>query len=666
MSDIRIRKTLDSETLHLPELKDLIGKTVEIIVRDETTTPPPPRGSARANHKLWAAIVVALVLLLSTGGYLAYLAMRSRTTAEALPLPVVTVETVYPGASAQVVADTVATPIEQQVNGVEGMVSMRSQCSSDGRYTLSVSFARGVDLDMAQVLLQNRVNLAQPALPEAVQRRGISSKKRSPQALLFVILSSPDGRYDTLYLNNYAGVQIKDELARVPGVAEVVLVGPQDEGWRIQLDPDRLAALNLTAADVARALKKQKLEVQAGSVERMQLALNALDVDHLQDVIVKADAEGRLVRLRDVASIERGTNAWRSEARLNGKHVVVMAVYPLPQANAREVNTTLQDRLTLLRARLPQGLDLQVAFDFTANQSATTPEYLRVDLVLPDTASAERMLDVLETCAAVVRRIPGVQDELALCGPPFALTQNQACILVRLVPAKERQTSREQLMQALRAALEKAVPQAVVRLCDVSSSPRFPLGGYAIDLAVFGPELQDVGKLAAKLAERLRQSGKLTDVGISPEAGLVPQLQLDIDRTAAAKLGVSMSDIFSTLQVFLGSFYVNDFNRFGRTWQVHVQLKGDTRTQMEDIQKVKVRNAQGKLVPLNNLATIRVVDAPVIIERLDLWPMVGITANPAAGLSLAEARSFCEAQAEEVRKELGLPAEYRWTWLGRK
>jgi multidrug efflux pump subunit AcrB len=625
-------------------------------------------------RKLFIVSLVVLVALLLAGGG-GYLLLTLLAARQAEPLPTITVEALYPGASAEVVADTVAAPIEQQVNGVEGMVSMWSQSTDDGRYTLTVRFERGADLDIALVLVQNRVSLALPVIPALVQNEGITVTKKSQRALLFAVLSSPGGKYDALYMGNYARIQIKDELSRVSGVAEIVLVGRQADSRRVWLDPIKLAAYNLTVADVTEALKQQNLPVETSLAgARPQLTLHTLGrlteveelanaivkVGELANAIVKVDG-GLIIRLKDVASIGGDASAPQSAAWRNGKPVVVMAVYPTPQANTQDLSAAVQDKLALLRARLPAGLDLQADFAFAPDRS----EYLRVDLVLPDAASAERTGAVVERCAALLRHMPGVQDELSLCGPPFTLADNRACILVRLAAANQRDASREQIMERLRSTLEGQVPEAAVRLCDVSQSPCFPLGGYALDFGIADREnlgLPQMTALAEKLAERLRQSGKLTDVGVGPGAAPRAYLYLDIDRSAAKDRGVSVQAICDTLQTFLGSFYINDFNRFGRTWRVTVQAKADPHGQIDAIKSLKIRNAQGEMVPLGSLISVRLRDAPGVIERLNNWPMAGITANPAAGVSLAEARALCEALAEEVRQELGLSAQYRLSW----
>src|SRR4051812_7623760 len=180
--------------------------------------------------------------------------------------PTVEVAAIYPGANSQVVADTVAAPIEQQVNGVENMMYMSSQCTNDGMYTLTVTFRIGVDLNMAQVLVQNRVSLAQPVLPDLVKRRGIQVKKKSPSILMIVNLFSPDNSRGALYLSNYATIQLRDELSQLPGVGDITYLGQRDYSMRLWLDPEKMAVRGLGAADVVRAVEQQNIQVAAGQI----------------------------------------------------------------------------------------------------------------------------------------------------------------------------------------------------------------------------------------------------------------------------------------------------------------------------------------------------------------------------------------------------------------
>src|SRR5258707_5829884 len=236
--------------------------------------------------------------------------------------PTVEVSAVYPGANAQVVADTVAAPIQQQVNGVEGMMYMSSQCTNDGNYSLTVTFYNGIDLNMAQVLVQNRVALAQPILPDLVKRRGVTVKKKSPSVLMIVNLFSPDHSRDNLYLSNYATIQLKDELSRLNGVGDITYLGQRDYSMRLWLDPEKLAMRSLTTSDVVQAITQQNTQVAAGQIGQPPVASGQVfqipmgtmgrltDVDQFADMILKTDSLGRLVRLSDVASIELGALAY--------------------------------------------------------------------------------------------------------------------------------------------------------------------------------------------------------------------------------------------------------------------------------------------------------------------------------------------------------------------
>jgi multidrug efflux pump subunit AcrB len=577
------------------------------------------------------------------------------------PLPTITVETSYPGANAQVVADTVAAPIEQQVNGVEGMVGMRSQSNNDGTYTLTVTFRRGTDLNIAQVLVQNRTSLAVPVLPDLIRQRGISVQKKLPGALAIVSIFSPDGSRDALYLSNYANIQIRDELARLPGVGDITFVGQRDYGVRVWLDAEKLTARDLTAADVVRTIEQQNIQVEAGPAPEGPLAVNALgrlaDPGQFEDIVLKAGPEGRLVHLKDVGRVERGAGQAGGEVLLDGKPAVALVLHPTPQANPRELSAALREDLALLRERLPPGIDFDTAYDFTENLAAagwqTTPGYLLLDVDLPAAASPERRLKVAERCAAIVREVQGVQGVLVMTEHPFDRPRDRACVLVRLGPDADK--------PAVRARLGE-VAEAKVRVRDLSGPGRCWECRYPIELAIYGSEADHVREFADKLAGRLRQDQTLTDVWAGSDAPPRRELFVNIDRAAAAALGVTLNDINDTLRVRFDEARVGEVNRFGRTWQVTVKADPAAGDQAEALRKLQVRSAEGRLVPLSALVAVREVEAAATVERFNLLPMVVLTANPAPGVSLARARADCAALAEEVRKELGLSAEYRLAW----
>src|SRR5882762_3136244 len=262
-----------------------------------------------------------LSIIITLAGGIAVFSLPIAQYPEITP-PTVEVSAVYPGANAQVVADTVAAPIEQQVNGVERMLYMSSQCTNDGSYSLTVTFQNGVDLNMAQVLVQNRVALAQPVLPELVQRRGVAVKKKSPSVLMIVNLYSPDQSRDNLYLSNYATIQLKDELARLNGVGDITYLGQRDYSMRLWLNPEKMVLRNLTAPDVVQAIEQQNTQVAAGQLGQppvssgqvFQFTMSTMgrltEVEQFGDMILKSDTKGRLVRLSDVANIELGAQAY--------------------------------------------------------------------------------------------------------------------------------------------------------------------------------------------------------------------------------------------------------------------------------------------------------------------------------------------------------------------
>src|SRR5262245_49830322 len=279
----------------------------------------------------------------------------------AIAPPTVEVSASYPGANAQVVANTVAAPIEQQVNGVEGMMYMSSQCTNDGAYSLTITFQNGVDLNVAQVLVPNRVSLAQPILPDLVKRRGVAVKKKSPSMLMVVNLLSPDGSRDNLYLSNYATIQLKDELSRLPGVGDINYLGQRDYSMRVWLDPDKMASRNLTATDVVRAIEAQNTQVAAGQIGQppvdsgqvFQLTMSTMgrliEAEQFADIIVKSDPDGKLVRLNDVANIELGAQAYDQACTLDGKPSVALSIYQLPGSNALETARRVREKMDELR-----------------------------------------------------------------------------------------------------------------------------------------------------------------------------------------------------------------------------------------------------------------------------------------------------------------------------
>jgi hydrophobic/amphiphilic exporter-1 (mainly G- bacteria), HAE1 family len=291
--------------------------------------------------------------------------------------PTVQVTTRYPGASARTVIDTVALPIEQQVNGVEGMLYMQSYAGADGSYSLTVTFNIGTDLNFAQVLVQNRVSSALSSLPQSVQVQGVNVQKRSTAILQIVTLTSPDRRYDSLYLSNFATIRLKDEIARLPGAGSVTVFGAGQYSMRVWLDPDKMHARGLTPQDVIQALQQQSAQVSAGQIgmppapedQSFQYTLNVLgrldDADQFANVIVKTGNAGEITRLREVGRVELGAQTYSQIFTQDGTPAAGMAIYLAPGANALTVANEVGERMKTLAAEFPPGLVYGVPFDTT-------------------------------------------------------------------------------------------------------------------------------------------------------------------------------------------------------------------------------------------------------------------------------------------------------------
>ncbi len=322
------------------------------------------------------ANVIALVTVL-----LGAVAIAVLPVSEYPPItpPTVQVTTSYPGASAKTLIDTVALPIEQQVNGVEKMLYMQSNCSPDGRYTLTVTFAVGTDLDFAQVLVQNRVSAAMAQLPLPVQQQGVITKKKETSPLQIITLSSKDDRYDALFLSNFASLQLRDKLARLPGVGDVVVFGIGEYSMRVWLDPSLLRQRSLTPQDVINALQKQNVNVAAGQLgmpptpagQDFQLTANVpaalSEASEFGQIILKADsdASGRFTRIRDVARVELGARSYSQLFKVDGRPAGGIAIYQLPGANALNTAREVHGLLDELAPRFPAGLAYSIPFDTT-------------------------------------------------------------------------------------------------------------------------------------------------------------------------------------------------------------------------------------------------------------------------------------------------------------
>src|SRR4051794_14369438 len=338
------------------------------------------------------ATVLSIVIVIVGGVALTQLPIAQYP--EVAP-PTITVTANYPGANAKVVADTVATPIEQEVNGVENMIYMSSRCTNDGQMILDVTFKLGTNLDMAQVLVQNRVKIAEAKLPEDVKRQGVTTKKKSPSILLCVNLISEkvtdpatqkeSFKFDQLYLSNYATIYIKDQLARIAGVGDVSFLGPRDYSMRVWLDPKKLAARSMTAGDVLKGIREQNVQVAAGRLgqpptpagQNFQLTLNTLGrletEDQFRAIVVKTAQDGSATYLRDVVAddrpsqkgVELGAKNYDVNSYLDGDPAITLAVFQLPGSNAVETADAIRVRMEQLKRAFPKGVEYRLVYDTT-------------------------------------------------------------------------------------------------------------------------------------------------------------------------------------------------------------------------------------------------------------------------------------------------------------
>ncbi len=923
------------------------------------------------NRPIFASVLSIIVTL---AGGVSLLTLPIAQYPEITP-PTVEVSAVYPGANAQVLADTVAAPIEQYVNGVEKMLYMSSQCTNDGTYTLTVTFKHGVDLNMAQVLVQNRVSLAQPTLPPLVQRRGISVKKKSPSVLLIVNLFSPDGSRDDLYLSNYATIQLKDELSRLEGVGDITYIGQRDYSMRFWLDPEKMAYRGLSTADVVLAIEQQNTQVAAGQIGQPPIASGQvfqftmstmgrlIDVEQFGEIILKADAEGRFVRLKDVGNLELGALVYNQLCTLDGKPSVALSVYQLPGSNALEVAREVRAKMAELRDRFPKGIDYAIVYDTTpfieesiqevfqtlrdavilvaivvlvflqnwrsaiiplvavpvaivgtfaamaaigfslnnltlfglvlaigivvddaivvveavehhierglsprdatlkAMQQVSGPViavglvlsavfvpcafitgitgqffrqfaltiavstvisafnsltlspaltalllrprekgaapplprimvplvagwlgwaftgpwlvetmegrvgeplatwlnhdawllptvavavmallgwiasrrvnailgavfrtfnrgfdratgvytravggllrvsvlvlvvyggllalayqsfvaapkgfipsqdkgYLLVNVQLPDSASLARTQQTVREIEQAAARIDGVHHTVAIAGQSILLNAaapNFGALYVMLDDFDhriEQGLTGEAIAAQLQHALVGSVGEGVIH---VFGAPPVDGLGTAGGFKIVVEDRGDLGTDALQdIYDRIvrdgNQAGELRELFSSFRANS-PWLFLDIDRVAAKRMGLNMADVFNTLQVYLGSLYVNDFNRFGRTWQVNLQAGADFRNQVDDLKQFKIRNNQGLMVPLSAISEVRDVEGPTMITRYNLYHAAPINLSVEPGVSSGQALATMERIA---RQDLPRAMRVEWTEL---
>ncbi len=337
-------------------------------------------------HRPIFASVISIVIVIA--GAVAQSGLAVSKFPEISP-PTVQVTAFYPGANAQVIAETIAAPIEQEVNGVENMIYMSSNSADDGSYTLNVTFEIGTDMDMATVLVQNRVAIANSKIPEDVRRQGVTTRKQSTQITQFIALTSDNNseeQFNDLFLSNYATINIKDELSRIPGVGQITVFGAEDYSMRIWLDPQKMDSRNLTTEDIVRTIQEQNVQVAAGRVGEppspdttsFQLVVNTLgrlnDPSQFEDMIIKTGEGGRITRLGDVARVELGGKSYNRVATVNGTPATAIAVYQLPGANALDLAKAIEQKMEELAKNFPPGISYRIPYDTTRFVKASIAE----------------------------------------------------------------------------------------------------------------------------------------------------------------------------------------------------------------------------------------------------------------------------------------------------
>ena len=345
------------------------------------------------DRPIFAAVVS---VFLTIAGALALITLPIAQYPPVAP-PTVQVSVVYPGASAQVVADTIAAPIEQQVNGVENMLFMSSTCDNTGLYNLTITFGLNTDLNTALVAVQNRVNLAVPQLPKQVQKQGLMIKKKAPQILLSINFTSADGRFDDIFLSNYATIHVKDEVFRLEGVGDITMMGQRDYAIRAWLDPQKLAYLGLSSNDVVNAIQQQNAPLAAGrlgqapspELTETQYPFNALgrleNPEQFGDIILKTvtasnkdpNSSPKFVRLKDVGRVELGALRYDMSATVDGLPSVALAVFQLPGTNALDVAARIKKKIQQLAKNFPPGMEYSIVYDTTPFISESIAEVFK-------------------------------------------------------------------------------------------------------------------------------------------------------------------------------------------------------------------------------------------------------------------------------------------------
>jgi multidrug efflux pump subunit AcrB len=608
-----------------------------------------------------AVICLGAGLLISLGAGLLINSMRAAGAQEP---PAFTVEAQFPGMPASVVEERVAFTLEAKINGVENLERLRSRCGRDGSYSLEIAFGRGTNPNLAQMLVQNRVNDAMPLLPEEVRRLGVTVRKASSVLVMLLTVSSTDGSVDiSSDLNNFASVYIRPQLARMPGVAEVSLHGSDGFAARILLDPQKLAAHKLTIPDVKRAIEQQALEATSGPRGGFQFTPNArgglTKLDQLASVAIKSDPNGTAIRIEDVKSIIRLSEDLVGFASLDGKPVAVLAVYAWAGAEPHAVSAAVRDQLREFRELvLPPGVELSGEFEFTAPATPGAPGHLLLDVNLRSARSKESPRELLARTDQLLQ-IPGVRHVLALSGQPFDRNPDQPCLVVGLGQADGAAVDRERILREIRTRFIATEKSAPIRMRDLSGYARSRGTGCPIEFALCGFDRQPLRELADTIVAQMSRDPRLTDAWAGPSPVLT--YAVNIDRAKVARLGLALPDVSESLQAVFGSVQAGNLQAVRREWPILLKIDPAGRSEVERLVESHLRTAEGDLISLSEVAAVHRVPEPAYLERDNISPVIVITAGLDGNLSLAEARFLCERLVTDAIRERGRAAiSLRW------
>lgn len=598
------------------------------------------------------AIVIALVITIV--GWVSLHVIPVEQYPDITP-PVVSVSAVYPGASARDVAQTIASPLEAQVNGVSNMLYMESTSGNNGSYQLSITFASGTDPDMAAVEVQNRISQVSAQLPAEVNENGISVRKRASNLLLGVSVFSPKQTHDALFVSNYTSIQLRDAIARINGVGDVQVFGARDYSMRVWLNPQRMESLNVSVQDIIAALQQQNVQAAAGQIgsspstpdQQQTLTISGQgrlsDPQEFANVIIRSNPQGGMIRLGDVARVALGAQNYQVSAAQNQTESAFLVVYPVPGANALNVANGVRDEM----ARLP-----------TSFLPEEDQGYFFVSLQLPDGASLNRTQTVMDQMYQQVTANDAVEDVIKITG--FSLlsgnnSPNAGFAIVMLKPWGQRPHIDQVLanIQANLAAIPSAMIMAVnpPAIAGLGSASGFDLRIQAL----LGQTPQELAQVSQGIIFAANQDPKLNRVFTTFSAS-VPETNLSIDRDRAALLQVPVSRIFQTLQTSLGGMNAGDFTLNNRMFRVQLQNDMDFRQRTAQINSLNVRSDNGVLVSLANLVTLTPSVGAPFISNFNQFPSVAISGSAADGASSGQAMAALLAQ--------NLPQGYSYSWSG--